>query len=46
MFQSLPVTVKKEEVLAHSHKGFGQYKSQLVKKDVYSEAVGGGEACS
>ncbi len=28
------------------HKGFGQYKSELVKKDMYSEAVGGGEACS
>ncbi len=28
------------------HKWFGQYRSELVKKDVYSEVVGKGEACS
>ncbi len=28
------------------NKEFGQYRSELVKKDVYSGAVAGGEACS
>ncbi len=37
---------KREDTGSFLHKGFGQYRSELVVTDEYSEAVGGEEACS